>query len=112
MHRQRLAREGTRDPLPVVEEDVDREVDAGRGGDRPNGVVDRVPSMTPQVALGSPIRRALCSASMVSSPARPGATIFGPPLNPAKKCGSTNPVVIRRSAASHSRARNSGTSPT
>ena len=38
---------------------------------------------------------------MVSKPARPGATIFGPPLNPAKKCGSTNPVVIRTSAASH-----------
>ena len=49
------------------------------------------PSMTPQVALGSPIRRALWSASVVSSPARPGATIFGPPLKPAKKCGSTKP---------------------
>ena len=48
----------------------------------------------------------------MSSPASPGATIFGPPLNPAKKCGSTNPVVIRRSAATHSRFSETGTSPT
>ena len=64
-----------------------------------------LPSTTPQVARGSPIRRALWSSSTVSIPARPGATIFGPPLNPAKKWGSTNPVVIRRSASTHSRAR-------
>ena len=35
-------------------------------------------------------------------PARPGAIILGPPLNPAKKCGSTKPVVMRRSAFTHS----------
>ena len=52
---------------------------------------------------GSPMRSALCSASTVSSPARPGATIFGPPLNPAKKCGSTKPVVMRTSASTQRR---------
>ena len=57
------------------------------------------PSVTAQVALGSAINGALCSAIMVSNPASPGATIFGPPLNPAKKCGSTNPVVMRMSAS-------------
>ena len=61
-----------------------------------------LPSTTPQVACGSPIRRALCSASTVSSPASPGATILGPPLNPAKKWGSTKPVVIRTSASTQS----------
>ncbi len=69
------------------------------------------PSQMPQVARGSPMRRALCSSSVVSIPARPGATILGPPLKPAKKCGSTNPVVMRRSAETQARAA-TGTSPT
>ena len=34
---------------------------------------------------------------IVSNPARPGATILGPPLNPAKKWGSTKPIVILKS---------------
>jgi hypothetical protein len=46
----------------------------------------------------------------VSSAASPGATSFGPPENPAKKCGSTNPVVIRTSASLHSRFSQTGTS--
>ena len=71
-----------------------------------------LPSITPQVARGSPIRRALWSSRVVAMPASPGATILGPPLNPAKKCGSTKPVVIRRSAATHSRSSRTGTSPT
>ena len=61
-----------------------------------------LPSVMPQVARGCPILAASCSTSTVSSPARPGATSFGPPEKPAKKCGSTNPVVIRTSAAAHS----------
>ncbi len=56
------------------------------------------PSVTAQVARGSAMSGALCRAMIVSKPARPGATILGPPLNPAKKCGSTNPVVMRMSA--------------
>ena len=71
-----------------------------------------LPSTTPNVARGSPIRRASWRASTVSSPASPGATILGPPLNPAKKCGSTNPVVRRTSASTHSRFSRTGTSPT
>ena len=49
------------------------------------------------------MRAASCSVITVSSPARPGATIFGPPLKPAKKCGSTKPVVMRTSAPSQKR---------
>ena len=45
----------------------------------------------------------------MANPARPGATIFGPPLNPAKKCGSTNPVVMRTSALNHRRFNQTGT---
>ena len=69
-----------------------------------------LPSQTAQVARGSPMRAASCSVSTVSSPARPGATSLGPPLKPAKKCGSTKPVVIRTSASTQSRFRNTGTS--
>ena len=58
-----------------------------------------LPWVMPQVAFGSPMRVASWSTSTVSSPASPGVTSFGPPLKPAKKCGSTKPVVIRRSAS-------------
>src|SRR3954470_10448859 len=68
-----------------------------------------LPSVIPQVARGSPILLASCSTSTVSSAARPGATIFGPPEKPAKKCGSTNPVVIRASASTHSSLSQTGT---
>ena len=71
-----------------------------------------LPTVTPQVAFASPMRHALWSASVVSSPARPGAFSFGPPLKPAKKCGSTNPVVMRTSASIHSRLSHTGTSIT
>ena len=56
------------------------------------------------------MRAASCSTRTVSSAASPGATSFGPPENPAKKCGSTNPVVIRTSASLHSRFSQTGTS--
>ena len=103
MHREQLAAERMRDPLVVVEEHVEREVDAGRARDRPDRVVDRVAfDHTPRRAR-IPMRRALWSARVVESPARPGATIFGPPLKPAKKCGSTKPVVIRISASTQGR---------
>ncbi len=68
-----------------------------------------LPSHTAQVAAGSPMRRASCRVSTVSSPASPGATSLGPPEKPAKKCGSTKPVVMRTSASTHSRLRNTGT---
>ena len=54
------------------------------------------------------MRSALWSCMMVSKPARPGATIFGPPLNPAKKCGSTKPVVMRTSASIHALSSHTG----
>ena len=50
-----------------------------------------LPSVMPQVAFGWAISGALCRAMMVSNPARPGATILGPPLNPAKKWGLDEP---------------------
>ncbi len=65
-----------------------------------------LPSQIPQVARGCPIRLASWSVRTVSRPASPGATIFGPPLNPAKKCGSTNPVVILTSASTQARFNN------
>ena len=56
------------------------------------------------------MRAASCSVSVVSRPASPGATSFGPPEKPAKKCGSTNPVVMRTSASTHSLFSHTGTS--
>ena len=38
------------------------------------------------------MRAGLCASRMVSVAARPGHTPLGPPLKPAKKCGSTKPV--------------------
>ena len=69
-----------------------------------------LPSQTPQRALGvRRCARASCSTSTVSSPASPGVTIFGPPEKPAKKCGSTKPVVMRTSACTHSVHSHTGT---
>ena len=45
----------------------------------------------------------------MSSAASPGVTSFGPPLKPAKKWGSTKPVVMRRSACTHSVLSQTGT---
>ena len=85
-------------------------VDARRRGDGAHVVMDRVAlgdaPAAPRVAIGA----ASCSVSTVSRPARPGATIFGPPENPAKKCGSTNPVVMRTSASTQRRFSQTGTS--
>ena len=67
-----------------------------------------LPSVTPQTALGWPTISALCSSITVSMPASPGAIILGPPLNPAKKCGSTNPVVILTSLSVQIRFRATG----
>ena len=53
-----------------------------------------LPSISPQVLLGWPIRWALWNARMVLMPAMPGLTPLGPPENPAKKCGSMKPVTI------------------
>ena len=65
--------------------------------------------MTPQRASGLPIISASCSRIVVLNPASPGATSFGPPLKPAKKCGSTNPVVMRKSASTQRRFSHTGT---
>ena len=58
-----------------------------------------LPSIRPQVLRGSPISRALWKSRMVRMPAMPGLMPLGPPENPAKKCGSMNPVTIRKSAS-------------
>ena len=68
-----------------------------------------LPTVMPQVARGEPIRVASWSTSTVSSPARPGATSLGPPESPAKKCGSTKPVVMRTSASTQARLSHTGT---
>ena len=70
-----------------------------------------LPSTTPQRARGLPIISASCSRMMVRKPASPGATILGPPLKPAKKCGSTNPVVMRTSASTQVRFSHTGMPP-
>ena len=99
VHREQLAAERPRDPLLAVEHDVEREVRC-----RCAAAIARtssctgLPCVTPQRASGCPMRAASCSVSVVSRPARPGATSFGPPEKPAKKCGSTKPVVMRTSA--------------
>ena len=68
-----------------------------------------LPSVTPHRARGLPIISASCSRMVVRNPASPGATSFGPPLNPAKKCGSTKPVVMRTSASTQCRFNQTGT---
>ena len=62
-----------------------------------------LPSVTAKRELGCPIIAASCKRMIVEKAASPGATILGPPLNPAKKCGSTNPVVMRMSLSTHRR---------
>ena len=61
------------------------------------------PRARPSAPARVPMREASCSTSVVSRPARPGAIIFGPPEKPAKKWGSTKPVVMRTSASSQVR---------
>ena len=68
-----------------------------------------LPSVTPQRAFGSPIISASCRRIVVLNPASPGATSLGPPLKPAKKCGSTNPVVMRKAASTQCRFSHTGT---
>ena len=105
------AAERAGDLLLVVEQDVEGEIHPSwpprsPGPRRGRVAVDDAPrgsriADTPRVVE----HRASSRARRV-----PGATILGPPLNPAKKCGSTKPVVIRTSAATHSRSRKTGTS--
>ncbi len=57
------------------------------------------PSVASQVERGSAMRLGLWASMTVDVAARPGQVPFGPPLQPAKKWGSTNPVTIRRSAS-------------
>ena len=56
--------------------------------------------------FGSAISSARWSRKMVSMLATPGATAFGPPEKPAKKCGSINPRAMRTSALRYSRFKN------
>ena len=53
----------------------------------------------PSVALGSRMYSGLWSRLIVLSPARPIEISLRPPEKPAIRCGSMNPNVIRRSAA-------------
>ena len=73
-----------------------------------------------RVALGDPPRRVgIADAPRVvehqgrlAGPRGRARSSFGPPLNPAKKWGSTKPVVMRTSASTHSRFSHTGTSST
>ena len=56
------------------------------------------PSRIPQIACGSAMKRAPWLAMTVARPATAGTTIFGPPLNPANRCGSMKPVSRRTEA--------------
>ena len=60
-----------------------------------------LPSVTPQRALGFPIISASCSRIVVLNPARPGATSFGPPLNPRN-------VLLRAGGAERTLAATAG----
>ena len=57
------------------------------------------PCRVTKVAPASAMRRGWCASRTVSVAARPGHTALGPPLKPAKKCGSTKPVMMRTSAS-------------
>ena len=67
-------------------------------------------SISPQIEFGLFNLSKLCNFIIVWSPAKPGATSFDPPENPAKKCGSTNPVVIFTSASTQCLFRKTSTS--
>ena len=96
VHLQEVAPEGRDDVLVPVEDDVDGEVDAGAGHDRPYVVVDGIALADPPggVRVGDATRIVQHEHRVQARP-DPGATIFGPPEKPAKKCGSTKPVVMR-----------------
>ncbi len=55
--------------------------------------------MSIQVDRASASRAGLWASRMVAVSASPGQTPFGPPLQPAKKWGSTNPVTMRTAAS-------------
>ena len=57
------------------------------------------PSRVTKVDRGSAMRRGWCASRIVSVAASPGHTALGPPLKPAKKWGSTKPVMMRTSAS-------------
>ena len=74
-----------------------------------------LPARVTKVARSSAMRRGWWASRIVASAASPGQTALGPPLKPAKKCGSTNPVMMRTSASTYSRCSSTGvpsTAPT
>ena len=106
-----IAGEHLDDALVPVEQHVEGEVDAGRRGDRADRVVDGVADRDPP---GRP--RVADAAGVVQGQHRlesgqAGRGELGPPLKPAKKWGSTKPVVMRTSASSHRWFSQTGTSP-
>ncbi len=79
-----------------VDGHVDREIGRAQGGGgarRTRG--PDCPSVTSQVDRVSAMRAGLWASRMVEVAARPGQAPLGPPLQPAKKWGSTKPVRMR-----------------
>ena len=99
VHRAELAREGLDHLLLAVEDHVEAEVRRRRRRPRRGCPCGRgCPRARPRWPSGRRCAARRAARARCQGPARPGVTSFGPPLKPAKKCGSTKPVVMRRSA--------------
>jgi hypothetical protein len=100
MFGEQLTRKDRRDVVIAIERDIDREGDAGRPRDLADVLLDRVAVNHAPRRVWAADAFCIVHTSTVFRPTSPGATILAPPLNPAKKCGSTKPVVMRTSATS------------
>ncbi len=69
-----------------------------------------LPSMIPQAAAGVADAGGVVQGEHGLQRGEPRRDELRPPENPAKKCGSTKPVVMRTSASTHSRLSQTGTS--
>ena len=110
MHREQLAAEGLRDALLAVEHDVEREIRAGRRGDRAHVVVHRIAVRHAPARVGVPDARGVVERQRRLEAGEPRRDELRPAREPAKKCGSTKPVVMRTSASTHSLFSHTGTS--
>ena len=97
-HLERAGEDGGDLTVPV-DRHIEREVRGSQRHRGPDEVVHRVARRVTNVDAASAMRRGWWASRMVSVAARPGHTALGPPLNPAKKWGSTNPVMMRTSAS-------------
>ena len=109
MHGQQVTAERRDDVLVAIEHDIQGERDTRGLGDRPDVVVHRISlDHSPRRARVADPGGVMQHQDGVET-SQPRRDEFGPPENPAKKCGSTKPVVILTSASTQVRFNQTGT---